>query len=423
LNIAGLNIEGQRVKASFVQSRLGLGAKQLEEDSIVDLPLHAADRTSTLKEALEQWRDDYGIKGVVVGLGLSDFSHHFIDLPVSSKADAAGALVFELEKYLPLAPDEYQYDFHYLGQSPDREGSRVLVLAIRKDRLRWIEQAVTESGLKFLAVRCLDIEIVNEFLRNESVRDVILITQADNGFNVMGIGEKGPTSLKTLPPQELLQREVSSLADIYDGGIFIAGANEHEVLKDLPAKTLEISMSSLTNVSPLRRPTVNMNFLSGRLRPRQVDYFTYTAASLAGLCILLFFMTSLLAYYKDSSSLSHITRRINEIKSTSSSLVETRREIEASNAKLAFLHEFQLERNRHIAILNEVSITLPKNAWLTSYLSDEKGTVELEGYARSSAAIIAPFENSAMFKDVEFTSPVTVRDGRERFSIKMQVVK
>jgi len=166
-----------------------------------------------------------------------------------------------------------------------------------------------------------------------------------------------------------------------------------------------------------------MNFLSPKLRPREIDYYSYSAISLIAISILLFFMTSLLAYYKDSSSLSDVTDRIDEIKSTSAHLVETRREIEASNAKLSFLHDFQLQRNRHIAILNEVSTTLPKDAWLTSYLSDEKGVVELEGYARRSASIIAPFENSEMFRNVEFTSPVTVRDGKERFSLKMQVVK
>jgi Tfp pilus assembly protein PilN len=422
LNLAGLSIEGNRVNASFVQGKLGLSTKQLGQDS-VDLPLHVADRTTTLREALERWRDGFHIKGVVLGLDLSSFSYHFIDLPLTSKADMAGALAFELEKYLPLSPDEYQYDFHYLGASPGGEGSRVLVLAARKDKLRWIEQAVMESGLKFYAVRCSDIEVMNELLKSKSLRDVVLVTQSDNTFHVMGVEKKGPTLLKTISSAESLQREVSQLENTYIDGVFTSGVTDPAALEGISLTRLDFSAPLLVARSTMKRHAVDMNFLSDQLKPRKVDYYTYGVAALAGLAILLFFTTSLLAYYKDRSTLSEVTDRINEIKSTSSRLVETKRETEAINAQLSFLHSFQLERNRHIAILNAVSTTLPKDAWLTNFLSDEKDTVEIEGYAKRSAAIIAPFENSEMFSDVEFTCPVTVRKGKERFCIKMKVVK
>lgn len=422
MNIAGLNIVGQRINAVFVQRRLGLSKKRIDDDS-VELPLHTAERTAALREALEGWRNSFQVQGVTVGLDLSHFSYHFIDLPLVSKADIAGALAFELEKYLPLAPEEYQYDFHYLGTSTDGEGSRILVLAVRKDKLRWIEQAVKESGLKFLAVRCSDIEVLNEFLKTESVRDVLFIFQTAKMFHLIGVSENGPTLLKTLSSVETLQQEISQQENAYANGVFACNVIDSSAIQDLSAKSLDFPVPFLIAVSGIKRHVVSMNFLSTRLRPTKVNYYTYAIASLAGLAIFLFFMTSLLAYYKDSASLDDITDRINEIKSTSSHLVETKRRTEALNAKLEFLRSFQLERNLQIAILNEVSSTLPKEAWLTNYLSDEKGVVELEGYAKRSAAIIAPFENSKMFQDVEFTSPVTVREGKERFSIKMKVVK
>ncbi len=74
-----------------------------------------------------------------------------------------------------------------------------------------------------------------------------------------------------------------------------------------------------------------------------------------------------------------------------------------------------------IRILVELSGILPKNAWLTSLSADEQGKLEIEGFADKAADIIPPLENSPMFKDVEFSSPVTMREGLERFSLKMLI--
>jgi hypothetical protein len=422
LNIAGLNIEDQLAAATFIQSRFGLRFKHIGDES-VKLPANTADRTSALHDALELWHNSHGIRGVVVGLPLSSFSHLLINLPVTSTADMAGALAFELEKHLPLSPEEYQYDFHHVGPSPDGEGSRVLVLAIRKDKIRWIEQAITDTGIKIIAVRCSDIELMNEFMKTESARDVVFASKSNDTFHVTGIGEKGPEIIKSFSMGTGVRHEISQLSVTYSMGVFTSGIVDTEVLKDLDVRELTFSLPLLLALSAIKRRPVSLNFLSRSLRPRQRDYYTYAIASLAGTAVTLFFITSLLAYYKDYAALSRITKRIDEIKSTSSQLVETRRETELLNAKLEFLDAFQRERNRHIAILNEVSVTLPKDAWLTNYLSDEKDMVELEGYARRSASIIAPFENSNMFREVEFTSPVIVRQGKERFSIKMKVVK
>ncbi len=60
------------------------------------------------------------------------------------------------------------------------------------------------------------------------------------------------------------------------------------------------------------------------------------------------------------------------------------------------------------------------DAYLTSVSADEKGKVEIEGFAKRAAGIIGPLEKSPLFKDVEFVSPVTVREGMERFSLRMQ---
>ncbi|NIR15375.1 MAG: hypothetical protein GWN86_16175, partial [Desulfobacterales bacterium] len=83
-NIVGLNIKGSSVRAAFIQRRFGLTTKHLGEASL-DLPAGREERRAILTGALEEWSREYGIKGVVVGLDLSRFSHHIVQVPVTAK--------------------------------------------------------------------------------------------------------------------------------------------------------------------------------------------------------------------------------------------------------------------------------------------------------------------------------------------------
>jgi hypothetical protein len=76
-----------------------------------------------------------------------------------------------------------------------------------------------------------------------------------------------------------------------------------------------------------------------------------------------------------------------------------------------------------IDLLKEITLLLPKYAWLARvHITDTN--VDIEGYASSSPTAILPkLEASRYFKKVEFASP-TFRDVRlnaDRFAIKMEI--
>jgi Tfp pilus assembly protein PilN len=71
--------------------------------------------------------------------------------------------------------------------------------------------------------------------------------------------------------------------------------------------------------------------------------------------------------------------------------------------------------------LRELAVSLPPTAWLTSFTYQE-GVVTVSGTAVSASEVQKILEDTALFKDVQFTSTVSRDpDGRERFSIKAPI--
>jgi Tfp pilus assembly protein PilN len=73
-------------------------------------------------------------------------------------------------------------------------------------------------------------------------------------------------------------------------------------------------------------------------------------------------------------------------------------------------------------IIRELTVILPKNAWLTR-VRITGSTVNIEGYAASATGLMPKLEASSYFKKAEFASP-TYRDTRmnaDRFNIKVEI--
>jgi Tfp pilus assembly protein PilN len=418
LKVAGFSIEGATLRVSVAGQRMGR-IRHLADDE-VQLPEDEAQRGDRLKDALLQWKERYGVHDVVLGLSLSQFSHHVVDLPVTSRQDIHGALAFELERYLPLPPEEYAFDFLTTGITS--EGSRNLVMATRRDRMGWITAALQATDMKLRAVRCSVLEMLNELAAaGEAVHDVIVLVPETGGYALMGLKDARPAEIMyASDPREALAF-IRRIVDRYPGGIIAALDDVPDWLAPFDVTKLTISPTNPLALSAFKKRHVALNFTPAELVRARRDYYPTALAALCGLAVLLFFSTAWLSYYKDLRALRTLERKVEQIKATSSELMDARREFEGIDERRRFLLHFQQRRNRHIAILQRMSGLLPEDAWLTHYVSSDKGRIELQGFAKRSAEIIAPLENSDMFRNVEFSSPVTVRNNQERFAIRMEL--
>jgi general secretion pathway protein L len=405
------------MRAAVVSGPLG-GGKTLKEEEQA-LPEDPEERISTIREALLAWKQSYAVKGLVMGLGFEYFSHHFIDLPVSTSADIARALEFELERYLPLPPEEYLYDFHTL--SAEKAGSRILVLAARKDRLHWIHESLEGTGLRLFAVRCSDVVALNRFIASGASEGAVFLSGVGGSLFAAGVRGGTPADIKAVRAGQDPARTLEQMRKDFSEGIYAAGMPQEVKQPGFDISAMSLPLAQLLARSAKSSHPLDMNFAAAEFQPRKTDYAFYVSVVLAAVTVLLFFSTTLLAYYKDYSILKRVQREIAEIKTAASGLLDMRRELEEIDRKRQFLYAFRLKKNSHIQILSELSKILPRDAWLTGFSSDEKGTVKIDGFARRTADIIPPLENSPLFRKVEFSSPVSVREGQERFSITMEI--
>lgn len=420
MNRAALSIEGSKISVAIAGGMPWNTTvlKRMEED----LPREDAQRVEALRELVEKLRNDYGVKTVVVGLEPAMFTHNFINLPVTGRQDVAHALSFELEKYLPLPPDEYVLDYYTMrNDAGGVAGSRNLVISARKDKLSWIAEALADSGVSLAGLRCTAFEVLGKLQSTRRADSCLFIYQGAESAALISLEGDAPASLSFRPLGDNPEDTVSSMLEGYEGNVIVAGVEGIPTYTGERISTVNISPADALLFSKGKGRPYPMDFTPPELVLEKVSPLPVVMAALAGLCVLVFFMTTLLAYYKDYSALSSVQDRLKEIRTSSKGLIETKRETEVLQKKLKFLREFQAGSNKHIRLLSSMSRILPDSAWLTSLSVGNGDTVEIGGFALRTADIIRPLEKSDAFSDVVFSSPVTVRASRERFSIKMKV--
>lgn len=417
MKVAGLSIEDGILKAALLSRTFGAPRMLATEE--LPLPKDNNEKSDMLASTLKTWKTAYGIKGVVVSLDFQHFSRHYIELPVSSPADIKNALRYELQKHLPFSPEEYAFDF--ITTTLKGAGSLNFVMSIKKDRLQWIIDAVSKAGLRLLGIRCSGIEVMKELIAQNPGQDMVYVYNGLSSIYLVGLKNGLPETITTAPDIQKAIPALASMKAAFDGTIYAAGFKDMSMLDKFDVRSLAYSVPELIAIQkPSDRSALDMDFIPEEFRPERFDPYPLSVGALCVLCVLLFFGTTLLAYYKDHSTLRDIESRITEIKTTASELMETKKELDTIAEKRQFLLNFQPKRNIHINVLKQISMILPKNAWLTRFTTDEKGKVSIQGFAKRSAKIIAPLEESPMFRNVEFSSPVTVRDGKERFAITME---
>jgi hypothetical protein len=417
LKVAGLSIEGSKIRAHFAGKSFGK-VKYLGIDEIA-LPSEPGERNGALVEALGKWKSNYGIEGVVVGMGLAHFSQTMVELPVESRDDIAKALYFELEKRLPLEPGQYSFAFHTVQAKA--EGTKNLVLAIRKDKLKWIADCLREAGLKLHGVRCTAVEAVNEVLSEVDVAGGVLVHPWEGGYHIVGFKGSEPEFFEVAASAQEAARHIEGLTQTYGRAVYAAGNMAGAGLEHFAPRNVAVDIPGRITLSGLKGGRIDMDFVPPEFAVPKKDYYPAIIVALCSACVVIFFATSILAYIKDYRAMTWAQDRTAEIKTSTRELIAMNREVESNIKKLDFLYEFRNGKNRKIDIVSELSNVMPRDAWLTSLSADENGKIEIGGFARRAADIIGPIERSDLFENVEFSSPVTVSSGLERFSLKMRV--
>ncbi len=420
--ILGVNIDSGSLNASLVDSTFR-SVKHIKTVRAV-LPENKDERNTVMAATLTNWQKEYMPKGAVIGLTLQHFSWRTIEMPSMKRADMHKALLFELEKYLPLPVDEYMYDFIVTGSGKTGPNmSKILVFSIKKEILNALLKIVKEAGMEILSVRCSTIDILSgvKDISGEKKLEGIFVNSADDAYEIAGLHDSMPVYIKRVPKVAEVKDEIEGLAMSYPGRVYVAGPIEQSVTGNLDCRKFQLLTPDLLAASFVKKTFFNLNFLPYEFEKPKKDYYPYMIGGLAAATILVFFLTGVITWYKDRLAAERIEARIVTIKGKASGMIEAQRKIDLLQNDRKVLTDFLNRSNRPIRLLSTLSKTLPVKAWLINLSIDDKGKVEVEGFSPMTADLIVALEKSKAFKNISFSAPIISKDKVERFALKMEV--
>jgi len=119
--------------------------------------------------------------------------------------------------------------------------------------------------------------------------------------------------------------------------------------------------------------------------------------------------------------LQHLETEISRMKPQAQIIAEKRLEIQDVADFMKDISKNLKTRPRVMELLHEMTQVLPGNAWLESFVFAQN-RVRIQGQADSATSIIEAVENSPLFRDVRFESPVTKSHNKDVFQISAEVV-
>jgi hypothetical protein len=399
----------------------GFGMVKAVDSQEAVLPEDAGDRTLFIMETLKRWKKEYTPDGAVIGLPLEKFSHQLIEMPRMRRPDLRMALMFDLEKYLPLPVDEYLFDF--IMMPGERGNLNVMVLSIKRDVFNSFSRYFEEAGIAILSVRCGAIQAICSLTDAAGEKNVegLFVNITEYAYEIAGIKNSMPLYLKSFPKNADLQTELERLALLYPGTVYFLGDSGPGVSEKFRDRKFHFSVAHGLASSYKKKSRVNMDFIPPEMLKAGTDYYPYLIGCLAASALVLFLLTGLLTYYRELTTLKSVETRRLSIKGKASGVLEARKKLDLLQNDRKVLSDFLGRSNVAIKAMSDLSTLLPKDAWLINFSVDDKGKIELEGFSGNTSELVVALEKSKVFRNVSFSAPVIAKEGEERFALKMEV--
>ncbi len=431
--ILGVNFNHNTLNAYITD--LGFRTVRPVKTEDVVLPDRKDERDKFITDALIRWKKEYSVKRIVISLPLKNFSYRLIEMPSLKRADLRRALSFELEKYLPLTVDEYVFDFTPLERMPRKSflrgfltpagqkgTAKVHVFSIRKEIINQLYKYVKEAELDIISIRCSTIGALCHFLdiSGENVNG-LFANFTDDSCEIVGLKNSVPEFFKNISVNINLSDEIERHLAMYPGLVYFTGNPDLSLTKKFNSRQLHFPFSYAMTYHEVKKSCLNLNFLSQGYIKKGMDYYPHILGGLSAAVVAIFLLTGVVAYYKDLRTLKSIESKISSIKNKASGILENQKKLDLLHDDSKVLLDFQNRSNITIKVIGELSEVIPNDAWLINISVDDRGKIEIEGFAKKTSDLVMAIENSKVFKNISFTSPIITKYGEERFALKMEV--
>lgn len=455
----GLGIAIGRRSVAFAHLGKRLATVTLQEHRVVPLPPpeEAAARRPALTAAVRAFLEETKIETdrVFVSVPRSLAIVSRLSLPGAVKADLAQVIEFEVDRLLPLERDEVYFD-HLVRDVSDKV--EVLVVSMPRRTAAEILDALEEGGAHVRSLVTTPLAL-HDFLHfAPGGADDSVVTLIDDGGTVELDQVSGGdlTASQVLQPveiaseaavQSLVGREVAAMAGSADEARVYGLRMDTEGESALPSPLVESGRELLGTVrgalgapdgfydsaSPalvpavgaalaaVREGTTNLNLLPAEERRAVEEGAPVVTFFLAAVLLVVALVWVTSAMVKDHVVLGGLHAELERLEPQIRQVHANVDEAAGLREKLDMLTSEDNVRNS--LFLQELTRVVPSDAYLTTFRM-RNGRVELEGFAASASDLVPLLEKSRLFKNAQFTSPVTkVQNNQERFSLTTDIAR
>ncbi len=377
-----------------------------------------------------------------------------VEFPVSTLENLPVVVASEMDRITPFTPEEVYFDFKI--QSRNEEKISLLVIAARADRIDPYLEAFRGKGLRVggLTVHLVGMETLWHYqalgpeacylevqekgyegaLFQKQGISAVLTGSFDSADEKTKTDQLVDTLEKLLPNQALaspprpvffhLAEPNPTLKEMVKLRLTrpVVFSDEMNLRLPLPGNPRSVSYPALGGwLSFLWRGADDLNLITRGVRQGIKAPFWLTIPLLLGLMVMTAFYW-VTPVKIETQRLALIDKQIIQKKGEVKKVESLKKDITAITKERNIISDFKYSRRTAISLLRELTLTIPKDAWLTRVRISEK-QVNIEGYAPSATLLVPKLEASPYFEKVEFASP-TYRDpklNQDRFQIKMEI--
>jgi general secretion pathway protein L len=172
----------------------------------------------------------------------------------------------------------------------------------------------------------------------------------------------------------------------------------------------------------LRRAPIDLNLIPVALRPKKKRSKKKIAALLiASFSIVLSIALLVQNVLTTRAQIAELDTEISGLKVQAQAVEAMQKEIDAIEKARTDIQQIKDLASSKLQILEDLTKIIPDDSWLTDFEfnADEK-KITLSGYSTSASKLIPILEESKLFTNVKFTSPITKGAGvKENFKIEM----
>lgn len=400
----------------FVKLRRAFtGAARVLEEKLYPL----ADGDQGLVDALAVWKNDFhpGIDDLLLlGLGLDYFTVLDFILPAAAAENLEDAVGYELMRHLPVDPAAY----HWRYRVHEEDGQlAVRVILAERSRVDGCLNAFVRAGISLSAI------FPSLFLRAWMLNQAGLYLGGGDGSWEMLLFD-GRTVLFQVAEKDgadgydflcrnlpLAENRGQSLERVFldprlaDWQSWIGELRPRlEIVCEERDRDLRFDWNEFPYSIDLISPQV--------LQRRRLWFKLEVAAALFLLVALAGQPVAVLA--GKQRRLGRLEKKLEQVRQQADKLSGLRRENQAKIDRIENLARLLQEQPVVIDLLKELTEVIPHDTWLDS-LSYRAAKLHLRGTSASATAVVKALEDSPLFKEVHFDSPVVKRGNSETFKI------